>query len=48
MKKFKNRVTRGIKGIVFLLILASVVMCLDKSLKLVQEDNLCPFWEPPW
>ena len=42
MKKFKNRVTRGIKGIVFLLILASVVMCLDKSLKLVQEDNLCP------
>ena len=40
MKTIKNIFVRGIKGIVFLLLLVLMVTQLDSALKLVKEDNL--------
>ena len=42
MKKHKNRILRAVRAAVFLFVLASMILGLDKSLKLIQEDNLCP------
>ena len=42
MKKLKARAFLALRGIIFLLVLAAVILSLDKSLKLIQEDNLCP------
>ena len=40
MKKIKDIFVRGVKGIIFLLLLALMVTHLDSALKLVKEDNL--------
>ena len=42
MKKMKILLSRAVRGIIFLLVLAAVVLKLDSSVKLIQEDNLCP------
>ena len=42
MKKVKTGFFRAVRGILFLLVLAAVVLSLDSALKLVQEDNLSP------
>ena len=42
MKKLKARAFLVLRGLIFLLVLAAVILSLDKSLKLIQEDNLCP------
>ena len=48
MKKHKNRILRAVRAAVFLFVLALMILGLDKSLKLIQEDNLCPrYYEYP-
>lgn len=42
MITLKNGAFRLLRGAAFLLILVFVVLNIDSSLKLVQEDNLCP------
>ena len=42
MKKLKSRALFALRGLIFLLVLMTVILSLDKSLKLIQEDNLCP------
>lgn len=42
MAKWKTGISRAVRGIVFLLVLAAMVLSLDRALKLVQEDNLSP------
>ncbi len=42
MKKLKFRALTALKGFIFLFVLIAVVLSIDDSLKLIQEDNLCP------
>lgn len=41
IKMFKRQLSRTLRAIFFLIALAAVVLSLDSSLKLVQEDNIC-------